>query len=177
MPLRGSASIKTTIQDTELYFEVMGAVRHETWDGYSFSANLGLAQSFWDDLFTVNGELFWNGEDDAFYFVPQTEVDVAKTSPFIPGLNIALNLVFRPKWIGDLRFAMRSRWAMDTNTAYLIPGLSISPLPHLSVSLGFPLALGSREGHYYRSNADTSGRPVGIALLINLGGSFHLDHY
>jgi hypothetical protein len=181
MPLRGSVSAKTTIKDTELYFEMMGAVQHGTWDGFSFSANLGVAQSFADDLFSVNGEIFWNGEDNAFYFVPKTELKDAETSPFIPGLNLALNLVFRPGWIGNLRFALGSRWAAGgptyANTAYIIPGLSFSPLRHIDVSLGFPLALGGREGRYYRSNADRNGRPVGIALLINLHGSYHLEKH
>jgi hypothetical protein len=177
MPLRGSASVKTTIKDTELYFETMGAIEPETWDGFSFSANVGFVQSFSDELFSVNGEIFWNGEENAFYFVPKTELEEAETSPFIPGLNMALNLVFRPDWIWNLRFALGSRWALDTNTAYIIPGLSFSPLRHIDVSLGFPIALSGRGGRYYRSNADTKGRPIGIALLINLSGGFHLDRH
>jgi hypothetical protein len=187
MPLRASASVKTTIVDTELYVETMGAVRHETWDGFTISANLGFAQSFFDDLISVNGELFWNGEEDVYYFKPKTELQEEQTSPFIPGLNAAWNLVFRPRWIWNLRFALVGRWALDTNSAYILPGLSIAPLPHVEVSLGFPIALGSREGRYYSKeyaaaaklpfagNADTNGRPFALALLITLKGSHHLD--
>jgi hypothetical protein len=178
MPLRSAASIKTTIKDTELYLEMMGAVRHETWDGFSVSANLGFAQSFFNDLISINGELFWNGEEDAYYFKPGTELEDAQTSPFIPGLNMAWNLVYRPKWIWDLRFAITGRWEKDTNSAYILPGLSFTPLPNLDVSLGFPIALGSREGYYYRTgNADKTFRPFSIALLINLNGSYHLERY
>jgi hypothetical protein len=173
MPLRGTVSVKTTVKHTELYVETMGAMPHDGGAGFSVSANLGFVQDFFDDLFTVNGEIFWNGEDSAFYFKPKTELEEAESSPFIPGLNTALNLVFRPRWIGNLRFALTGRWALDTNTAYLLPGLSFSPLPHLDISLGFPIALGGRDGRYYRSNADKNNRPLAIALLINLNGSYH----
>jgi hypothetical protein len=178
MPLRGAASIKTTIRDTELYLETMGAIRHETWDGFSISVNLGFVQSFLDDLISINGELFWNGEENAYYFQPGTELADPQTSPFIPGLNLAWNLIYRPKWIWDLRFAIGGRWEHDTNSAYILPGLTFAPLPHIDVSLGFPIALGSREGRYYRAgNADKNYRPFGIALLINLNGKFHLERH
>jgi hypothetical protein len=180
MPLRAFASVQATAGSTELYLEGMGALSHETWDGFGFSANLGFVRSFFDDLLLVNGEVFWNGEDDAFYFNPRTELEEATASPFLPGLNAALNLVFRPRWIGDLRFALAARWAFQetwAGTAYLLPGLSFSPLPHVSVSLGFPLALGGREGGYYRSNADTQGRPFSMALLVNLNGAYQIARY
>jgi hypothetical protein len=175
MPLRGSVSVKATIKNTELYAEAVGAVEHKTWDGFHVSASLGAARSFAGGLFVANGEILWNGEDGAFYFVPKTELKDAENSPFIPGLNLALNLAFRPGWRGNLRFALGSRWALDTDTAYLIPGLSFSPFRHVDVSLGFPLALGGRDGRYYRDNADRNGRPVGVALLVNLHGSYRLD--
>lgn len=177
MPLRGFVSIKTTVKDTELYLETMGAVQHKTWDNVSFSADFGLVQSFFNDRLSVNGELFWNGEDDAFYFNPQTELEDAVSSPFFPGLNAALNLVFKPGWIWNLRFALAGRWVLDTNSAYILPGLSLDPLPHVNVSLGFPIALGGREGHYYRNNRDRNNRPFGIALLVNLSGGYHRSFF
>jgi hypothetical protein len=177
MPLRGFVSVKTTVKDTELYFETMGAIQQKTWDGFSFSANLGLVQGFFNDRFSVNGELFWNGEDDAFYFNPKTELEDAASSPFFPGLNAALNMVFKPGWKGNLRFALAARWVLDTNSAYILPGLSFGPLPHIDVSLGFPIALGGREGRYYRNNPDRNNRPFGIALLINLSGSYNRSFF
>jgi hypothetical protein len=190
MPLRASASVKTTLADTELYVEAVGAVRHEVWDGFTGSANMGFARSFFDGLVSMNGELFWNGEEDVYYFSPKTELTEAQTPPFIPGLNAAWNLVFRPGWVWNLRFAMTGRWALETNTAYILPGLSFAPLPHLDVSLGFPIALGGRGGRYYSKdhaaaanlpfagNADTAngrGRPFALALLITLKGGYHID--
>jgi hypothetical protein len=177
MPLRGSVSVKTTVQETELYFETMGAIRNDTWDKFGFSVTLGFVQSFLSDLVSVNAEIFWNGEDNAYYYKPKSEIEDEKSSPFIAGLNTAWNLVFRPRLPRNLRFALAGRWALETNTAYLLPGLSFSPLSHIDVSLGFPIALGGRGGHYYRNNADKDGRPVGIALLINLHGSFYRDFY
>jgi hypothetical protein len=173
MPLRASASVKTTVKDTELYVEAMGAVRPKTWDGYSISANAGIVQDLFDDLISVNAEIFWNGEDDAFFFNPRTELEDAESSPFFPGLNAALNLTVKPHWIWDLRFALASRWVLDTNSAYIFPGLTFSPLSHIDVSLGVPIALGGRQGHYYHSNPNKNGRPFGLILLINLHGSYN----
>jgi hypothetical protein len=177
MPLRGSLSAKTTVKDTELYVETMGVVQPKTWDGYSFSVNAGVIQDLFNDLITVNAEIFWNGEDDAFYFNPKTELEAAKSSPFFSGLNTALNLSIKPNWIWDFRFVLASRWVLDTNSAYILPGLTFSPLSHLDVSLGFPIALGSRNGRYYRNNQDKNSRPFGIALLVNLHGSYYRDLY
>jgi hypothetical protein len=181
MPLRGSASIKTTVKDTEVYLEAMGAILHETWDGFSYSLNFGVAQSFFEDIFKVNAEIFWNGEDDAYYFNPRTELVAEKASPFVPGLNLAFNLSFKPGWIWNLRFALTSRWVVPRDeapfSAYVLPGLIFSPFSHIDVSLGFPVALGSREGAYYRNNADVNSRPFGVALLINLKGDYHVDYY
>jgi hypothetical protein len=177
MPLRGFLAVKTTLKDTELYFETMGAVRPRSWDGYSVSANTGIVQDLFDDHISVNAEIFWNGEGDAFFFNPKTELEEAESSPFFPGLNAALNLAFKPNWIWDFRFVLASRWVLDTNSAYILPGLSFSPLSHLDVSLGFPIALGSREGRYYHNNPNKNGRPFGIILLVNLHGSYYRDMY
>jgi hypothetical protein len=155
----------------------MGAIQHGSWDGLSFSANLGFARNFFNDRFSANAEIFWNGEDDAYYFRPKTELEDEQSSPFIPGLNLAWNLVYRPHWIWNLRFAMTGRWALDTNTAYILPGLSFAPLSHINVSLGFPIALGGRDGSYYENNADTRGRPFALVLLITLTGAYRLDRY
>ncbi|MDR0400808.1 MAG: hypothetical protein LBH51_07670 [Treponema sp.] len=177
MPLRGFLSIKTTVKNTEVYAETMGAIQHTDWDRLSFSANLGLVQSFFNEVVTLNGEIFWNGEDNAFFFNPQTELEDAFSSPFLPGLNAALNLAFKPNWIWNLRFALASRWVLDTNSAYLLPALSFTPLSYIDVSLGFPIALGSRDGRYYRNNQDKNNRPFGIALLINLSGSYNRSFF
>ncbi|MDR0640962.1 MAG: hypothetical protein LBG07_00710 [Treponema sp.] len=177
MPLRAFLAAKTTLKDTELYVETMGTVRHKTWDGYTISANAGIVQDLFNDRVSVNAELFWNGEDNAFFFNPKTELEDAESSPFFPGLNAALNLSFKPNWIWNLRFVLASRWALDTNSAYILPGLSFSPLSHVDVSLGVPVALGGRQGHYYHNNPNKNGRPLGIILLINLHGSYYRDLY
>jgi hypothetical protein len=181
MPLRASLSVKTTIKDTELYFETMGVIQHGSWVGLGFSANLGFVRSFFNDRFSANAEIFWNGEDDAYYFKPRTELEEENASPFIPGFNAAWNLIYRPRWIWNLRFALTGRWAVQRtgalNTAYILPGLSFAPLPHINVSVGVPIALGGRDGGYYRSNADTRGRPLALVLLVNLQGGYRLDRF
>jgi hypothetical protein len=176
MPLRGFAAAKTTIGNTELYLESMAAIRHEYWDGLSVSGNLGVVQTLLNGALTVQGEIFWNGEEDAVWFKPETDIEEEAASPFIPGLNAAFNLAVKPGWPWGARLFLRGLWAWKNNTCHITPGLSASPLEHMTISLAFPLALGSREGHYYTNNADTQNRPFSAVFLITLGGSYRFAH-
>jgi hypothetical protein len=182
MPLRAFASLKTTIGDTEIYLEGMGAVAHETWDGFTISGNFGVVQTFFDDALSLNGEVFWNGEENAFWFNPGSDLEEERTSPFVPNLNAAFNVLFKPNWAGGFRFFVRSRWAREDNTTQIIPGFDFKPLPNLTVSLAFPFALGSRDGAYYYNYANTKNNnnedgPASIVLLITLSGSYRFAHY
>jgi hypothetical protein len=178
MPLRGFAAVKTTIGDTELYLEGMGAVNHESWDGFTISGNFGVAQNFFDDALTLNGEVFWNGEENAFWFSAATDLEAARSSPFIPNLNAALNVLFKPEWFWGFRFFVKGLWAWENNTTQIIPGFDFKPLPNLTVSLGFPFALGSRDGtYYYNHDANTDDWPASIVLLITLSGSYGFGRY
>jgi hypothetical protein len=177
MPLRAFVSVKTTVKDTELYAEGLASVQHNPWGDLKFSANLGVVQDFFADKLTVNGEVFYNGETGTGWFRSKTDLREADVSPFIGGVNTALNLTFKPGWFKNLRFFTQFLYAFDENTAQLVPGLRFNPLPHMAVSLAVPMALGSQDGTYYTHNADTWNRPFSIVLLITISGSRRFGFY
>jgi hypothetical protein len=186
MPLRAIVSVKTTLPwDIEAYTEGLISVPHETWDDLKLSANLGLGRDFFDELFTLGGEVFYNGESGAGWFRPETELREADVSPFIGGFNFAFNFVLRPRmprtlpWALPWNFRVFSQilYGKKEDTAQFVPGISCEPLPHMKVSLAVPMALGSPEGTYYRKNADTTNRPFAIVLLVSLQGKHRFDYY
>ncbi|GHT92929.1 hypothetical protein FACS1894140_5640 [Spirochaetia bacterium] len=178
MPLRAFLSVKKTVKDTELYTEGMftAPFPRDTADDWNFSANVGVVQAFFADKLTVNGELFYNGEKGAGWFRQKTDLRDADVSPFIGGINTALNLVFRPGFYG-LRFFTQFLYGFSENTAQLVPGFSFDPLPRITVSLAVPMALGRANGTYYTHNADTENRPLSIVLLVSLSGSHRFGFF
>jgi hypothetical protein len=178
MPFRAIVSAKTTLPwGIEAYIEGLGAIPNETWDGLKLSANLGLARDFFGDLLTLNGEIFYNGEEGVGWFSPKTDLRDAKVVPFINGLNTAFNLVIRPRLFWDFRIFSQVLYGAKEDTVQFVPGFSCKPLSHLEFSLAIPMALGSREGTYYRHNVDTRDRPFAVVLLLSLQGSQRFDYY
>jgi hypothetical protein len=178
MPFRAILSAKTTLPgDIEAYTEGLAAVPQENWDDLKLSANAGLARDFFGDLFTLNGEIFYNGEEGVGWFSPKTDLRDAKVVPFIDGLNAAFNLVLRPPLFWDLRIFSQILYGIEEDTVQFVPGFSCKPLSHLEFSLAVPMALGSRDGTYYRNNVDTRNRPFAVVLLLSLQGSQRFDYY
>jgi hypothetical protein len=179
MPLRGFISVKKTLWKTELYAEGMLSVHHslgndgDTWGNLKFSANFGAARDFFSEKLTLNAEVFYNGEEDTGFFNPKTDLRKEEFSPFIGGFNTALNLRYKPGWFKDLRFGLQFLYAFSENTAQLAPAVAINPLPHMTISLAVPMALGSEDGTYYTHNADilSPNRPFSIILLVSISGS------
>jgi hypothetical protein len=172
MPLRWFASVKSTIGNTELYTDTMTAIENERGDGLAAATSIGFIQDFFDGKLTVNGELFYNGENGAAWFKPGTTFEEEKVSPFIGGFNGALNMVFSTGSKKNLRLFVNSLYSLTENSARFVPGLRFSPLRHVEVSLAVPMALGSRNGFYYTNNADKYNRPFSVVLLVSLSGSF-----
>jgi hypothetical protein len=179
MPLRWLVSVKSTIRNTEIYSEAIASIAHETWDDFRFSANIGFLRDFFGEKVTLNGEVFYNGENNAVWFRPETDLREADVSPFIDGFNGAVNVIYRPRPGGwkDLRFFTQCLYSFEENTAYLVPGLSLAPFPHISAYLAVPMALGSRDGTYYTNNADNQNRPFTVVFLVSVNGSYHFGHY
>ena len=175
MPLRGFVSVKSTLADTEIYTEGMTSISHDTWTGLKFSANIGLVRDFFSGKLRINGEFFYNGELNEGWFHSETDYKEAEISPFIKGPNAGLNLSFRPGFAG-LRFFTHFLHGFDEDTSQLVPGFSFSPFSNMEFSFALPMALGSREGTYYRKNADTKNRPFALVFLLTFKGSYRFNH-
>jgi hypothetical protein len=176
MSLRNFISVKSTIMDTEVYAEALISARHKPWGAVRGAGSIGIAREFFSEKLAIGGEYFYNGEKDAVYFVPETDLEEAETSPFVYGHNMAINIRYRTGIVGDLKFAAQCLYSIDENSARFVPGLSFVPFPHVNVSLGVPMALGSREGAYYRRNADKNNRPFGIILLVSISGDYRFTY-
>ncbi|MDR2768483.1 MAG: hypothetical protein LBB82_09200 [Treponema sp.] len=182
MPLRFFTSVKATIVNTEVYAEGMYAMDLETPDGVesekekTFSWNAGLIQGFFNDKLTVNGEVFYNGEKNSFYYQEESEIKRAQTSPFIQGFNLALNFMYRFNW-NHFRLFAQGLYSLKEKSAQVVPGLSFVPYKDVTVTLAVPMALGKRDGTYYRSNTDRENRPFSVMLGVRITGSYSLAKY
>jgi hypothetical protein len=170
MPLRFFVSLKTTLNNTEVYTEALAATPYETWDTVELSGSAGFLQDFFKGKLTLNGEVFYNGEDNAKWWRVRTSLQDEEVSPFVEGLNTAVNVIFRPGIIG-MRIFCQLLYGIEEETAQLVPGISIKPGDLITATLTVPMALGSREGKYYDHNADTANRPFSIMLGITFSGS------
>jgi hypothetical protein len=177
MPVRNFISVKTTILDTEVYAEGMLSVPHDGTGGPEFSAGLGLMRGFFDDKLGINAEFFYNGEKDAAWYNPETDLEEAEIKPLVEGFNAAFNVIYRPGGLLGLRLFVQCLCAFDENSAQLVPGFSIDPFPHVNVSLAVPMALGSRDGAYYRNNADRENRPFSVVFLVSISVKYTYARY
>jgi hypothetical protein len=175
MPLRNFVSIKSTVLNTEVYAEGMVSIRHTPWGAAQGSGSAGFVRNFFSGALTVNGEYFYNGENDAWYFAPETNLEEAETERLVFGHNVAINVLYRTGAFWDLRLMARCFYAVSENSVQLVPGLSLAPLPNVLLSLGVPMALGSRDGAYYRRNADRGNRPFSMVLLVSIGGDYRFS--
>jgi hypothetical protein len=175
MPLRNYVSVKSTVFDTEVYAEALLSMRHDPWSEPKFSASVGFMRSFFDTKLYLNGEFYYNGESNVWWYNPETDIREAETVPFIKGYNCAFNVVYSPGFNG-LHLFTRCLYAVNEKSVQLVPGLYFDPFPHIRVSMAVPMALGSRNGTYYTSNADKYNRPVSLVLLVSLSGSYRYSH-
>ncbi len=193
-PLRAALSVKTTIWNTELYAEGLASVgnsflvpdnnpldtysRRRVWNTAAFSGSIGVAQTFFADKLSMGGEFFYNGVNGLLWTSPaDTALGLeSEVTPFIQGANFALNLSYAPGWRG-LRLGIKCLYAVKEQTAQLIPAVRFSPLPNFTLSIAAPIALGDRNGTYYRHNADKFNRPFSIALMLTFSGNYNWDNY
>jgi hypothetical protein len=177
MPVRGFFSLKTTAGGIELYNEWLFAADPRNMDDTGAAVNLGFAGDFFGGKLTVNGELFLNDEDGAFFYTPETTARDAEINPFVGGLNLALNLLYRVGGKGNLRLFTRALYAPLEHSAHIVPGFLLSPLPHVDVYFALPMALGNRDGYYYSHNADVRNRPFSITMAVTLSGNVRRGFY
>lgn len=175
MPLRSFLSIKTTIGRTELYNEWLGAIDINNPRDVGGAVNLGFIRDFFRNRVTINGELFFNTERGTFWHRPETNISDAETLPFNDGLNLAFNVLYRFRGRANPRLFVQALYAPAENSAQLVPGFRLTPWEHLELYFAVPMALGCRNGHFYRNPADPQGnRPFSIVMLITLTGNIRI---
>jgi len=186
MATRGFFSAKTTFWDTDFYYEWLFIYNNHLDNSSNISFNIGASKSFFNNKLEINGEYFYNGEEDTEYFVPETNFRKEETSPFLHWHNFALNILYRYGGNWNLRFFTRFLFASTdrvdgnylTEPSYsLLPGLRITPFNNLDIYFAVPMALG--KGYYYRTaeNIQHEHRPFSFALFITFSGSVQASHY
>jgi hypothetical protein len=183
MPLRTFLSFKSTIfKTTEIYGEALFSIEHDPyWRNPVFSASGGFFNDFFHEKLRINAEVFYNGESDAEFIRKDTPLeDVKKVYPFIPGINLALNIDFRPGGLHDLRLGAKFRYAVDDGSGQVIPGVIIEPARHLRIYFAMPIVVGWDSGEkysYFKANDDKKNRPMSFVFVISLNGSYEFTRY
>ena len=181
MPLRGSLSFKATYKKAVWYAEWIYVNDIKEWSDRSFATNFGLTLDLFGGRFLINGEVFLNTEGNAYWIRPETWLQDTEISPFIEGLNGALNLNYRLWEKGNPRLFVQALYAMENNSIRLIPGFRLTPLPNINLYLATPMALGGKDGYYHKNTVyvDSKGKPLpfSIVLLVTLSGSVNFGHY
>ena len=183
MPFRTFVSASTSFLNTDWYSEGMIAIGEDS--GIRGAMNLGFTRDIFSNNFTINGELFFTGEENARWRHPGTAlIQDGYATHFIQGLNVAFNLLYHfTELRGEPRLAIQYRFALSENSGQLIPTLRVNLWPNIELLLAAPMALGSRGGYYHQhsvrldtGNRDSLSIPFGFMALIRLTGSVRLDH-
>ena len=181
MPFRSFLSFKTTLGDTELYSEWLLVNNFEPWD-LSGAFSIGLANDYLDGRLSMNGELFFNTEGNAFFYNTETGVQTAADTPFFEGFNAALNLIYRMDSWGNPRLFLRALYEQKEGSARIMPGIRLTPWPNTELYMAASLPMGG--GHYFsRSNnpidplTGDAKRPLNFLLTFTLRGSVQAAHF
>jgi len=178
MPTRGFLSLKTTLGKTELYNEWLLAVNTHTDNAVSFAANIGAARDFFGDKLTLGGEVFYNGEGNTFFYKPETSFTEAEDKvDVLDQFLISFSFLYRIEGKGSPRIFTSVNFSTAENSFQVVPGFKFTPFENIEVYLAVPMALGSKDGYYYRHNADAYNRPFSITLLVTLSGSVYASSF
>lgn len=175
MALRAFLSVKTNLWKTDFYNEWLAAVNTHTDNAFSFAVNFGFVKSLFNNRFDINGEFFYNGEGRSAFYHRETDFTDEGTSNLPHGISFALNLLYRFKVRLDPRLFLRVRYSIDENSASIIPGIRLTPFSNLEVYFAVPVALGSKDGCYYRDSVN--GHPFSFMLYITFSGSVRASRY
>jgi hypothetical protein len=190
MPTRMFLSGKTAFGNTDIYSEglVVLDTRRDEEDGeseepsgISGAFNFGLSRDFLDNKLSVDVEFFHNKEKNSFFYFPKTDYKAANVNPFISGLNIALNILYRFGGKSNLRFFIQTLYAQEENSAQVTPGIRISPWSNIQLYFAIPMVFGNKEGYYYQNpviiDKDNNPRRFAAVLLLTFSGNLRATHY
>lgn len=170
-------SLKTTLfNQLELYAEGLISYNFDVSDNFAGAGSIGFVQEFFDRRFTVNAELFYNGEKDRYYIQGESFYTDNDAGEFIYGFNTALNIRYKPSWLKKTEFFLNYLHGFDENTAQLVPGFRITPFSNFNIYAALPMALGSKTGQYYKSNVDEKNRPFSVVLMVTFSGSYRYSN-
>jgi hypothetical protein len=180
MPFRGFLAIKTTVKNTDLYNEWVASIDTETNDT-NVSFNVGFARTFFDKKLDINGEFLYNAEKDIYWYQYETDLLDALKYPFIDGVNIALNIQYKPWSKGNPRLFLRTRFAPMENSTQIIPGFRLTPWRNIDLYFSVPMGLGNRDGFYHNNTVNKSDEkkplPFSVIFSVRVGGSVSFGHY
>ena len=181
MPFRSFVSFKTTLGNTELYSEWLLVNNFNPWN-LSGAFSIGFANDFLDGRLTMNGELFFNTEGNAFFFNSETSLQTAADTPFFEGFNVALNMIYRLDFWGNPRLFLRALYEQKEGSARIMPGVRLAPWPNTELYMAASLPMGS--GHYFSGSNNPidpltrdARRPVSFLLTFTLQGSVQAAHF
>jgi hypothetical protein len=183
MVMRSFLSAKTTLWSTEFYSEALVAMDIHDSSNLSGAWNLGFGRSLFNWRFSINGEIFYNAEQDTYWYHPETKIREAGTSPFIEGFNIALNLYYKLWDTGNTRLYLGTLYAPSQKSARLVPGLRFNPLSNIEVYFAVPMTFGERDGYYYKNTVTMAAQngwkplPFQVLFLVTLNGGVQFGHY
>jgi len=178
MPTRGFLSLKTTLGKTELYNEWLVAVNTHTDNAVSFAGNIGAVRDFFGDKLSVGGEVFYNGEGNTFFYKPETNfTDAVDKVNVLDQFQISFNILYRIEGKGDPRIFTSVKFSTAEKSYQVIPGFKFTPFDNVEVYCAVPMALGDKDGYYYRHNEDILNRPFSITTLITLKGSVYASSF
>jgi hypothetical protein len=180
MPLRCFMSIKTTIKGTELYTEGLTAFGINESSNHGVAFNIGFEREIFNRRLNINGELFFNGETDTYWYEAETNIREAITSSFVEGLNMAFNLLYRPWEKYNHRVFFRVLYIPTQYSARIIPGIRLRPWPNLEFYFATPISLGNKNGYYRIHTVTQTNRreplPFAVVFMVTLSGSVRFRH-
>jgi len=177
MPTRGFLSLKTTLGKTELYNEWLIAVNTHTDNAVSFAANIGAGRDFFGDKLSLGGSVYYNGEGKTYFYKPETNFTEAETVQFFDQFNIGLNFLYRIDGKGSPKLFTSLNFTTAEKSYQLVPGIKFTPSDNVEVYFAVPMALGKKDGYYYKNTADALNRPFSITLLVTFNGSVYASTF
>lgn len=171
-------SLKTTLfNQLELYSEALISYNFYTLSNFAGSGSLGLMQEFFNNQLSINAELYYNGEANATY-INQNSNFLGDTDPvnFIRGFNTVLNIRYKPNWLKHTEFFLKYLHGFDENTVQLVPGFRLTALSNFNLYVALPMALGNKDGYYYKHNVDEKNRPFSVVVMLTFSGNYRYSN-
>ncbi|MBN1646709.1 MAG: hypothetical protein JW874_01635 [Spirochaetales bacterium] len=177
MNIRGFASVKTTLfGNVETYAEALVAIDPD-WETnilengnpdnpLDFGVNLGIYTDFFKQTFEIGAEFYYNGEESEL-------TGNSSSFPILWGTNLCLYLALNAGKDDMIKIFAHTRYNVQADSLYLIPGLVIKLMKNLSLSCAGAVLLGNRGEGYSDPdiNPDPLNREAFMIIRLIFNGS------